>query len=217
VAEESGLIHTLGKFIMEQACAECLEWQKISPFPIEIAVNVSSLQFNSDKFLEEVASILQRTGLKPQLLQLELTESVMIGSLTHSAEKMKKLRSLGVSLAIDDFGTGYSCLGYLPDLPFSALKIDRTFIRRLELGPEVVTMIRSMIEIGKKMGLRVIVEGIEEPAQLQAVQQMGADELQGYLLGFSSDSPRIQFAGNLSGNPLPLEQSGQVPENVIHP
>jgi diguanylate cyclase (GGDEF)-like protein len=204
VAEECGLIHALGKFVMEQACAECREWQKLSPRPIEVGVNVSSLQFNSEKYVEEVSSILNRTGLNPDLLQLELTESVMLGSLAHSAEKMNRLRSLGVSLAIDDFGTGYSCLGYLPDLPFSALKIDRTFVRRLELGPEVATMIRSVIELGKKMGLQVIVEGIEEPSQLEAVLQMGADELQGYLLGMSSDAPRIQFAENLGGHPLPL-------------
>jgi diguanylate cyclase (GGDEF)-like protein len=204
VAEECGLIHALGKFVMEQACAECCEWQKLSPRPIEVGVNVSSLQFNSEKYVEEVSSILNRTGLNPDLLQLELTESVMLGSLAHSAEKMNRLRSLGVSLAIDDFGTGYSCLGYLPDLPFSALKIDRTFVRRLELGPEVATMIRSVIELGKKMGLQVIVEGIEEPSQLEAVLQMGADELQGYLLGMSSDAPRIQFAENLGGQSLPL-------------
>lgn len=204
VAEESGLIHAIGKFVMEKACAECLEWQKISSFPIEVAVNASSLQFNTDRFVEEVGSILQSTGLRPELLQIELTESVMIGSLSHSAEKMKRLRSLGVTLAIDDFGTGYSCLGYLPGLPFTALKIDRTFVRRLQLGPEVATMIRSLIELAKKMGLQVIVEGIEEPSQLAAVLEMGADELQGYLLGLPSDTPRIQFAEGFGGSSISL-------------
>ena len=210
VAEESGLIHSVGKFVMERACVECREWQKISRFPVQVAVNVSTLQFNCDNFIEEVRSILECTGLRPELLQIELTESVMIGALSHSAEKMKRLRSLGISLAIDDFGTGYSCLGYLPGLPFTALKIDRTFVRRLHLGPEVATMIRSLIELAKKMNLRVIVEGIEEPSQLTAILEMGADELQGYLLGIPSDTPRIQFADGFSGSPLSLRGTANI-------
>jgi diguanylate cyclase (GGDEF)-like protein len=212
VAEESGLIHQLGKFVMERACTECFEWQSLSPVPIQIAVNVSSIQFNSDKFVDEVSAILRQTGLNPELLQIELTESVMIGSLSHSSEKMMRLRELGVTLAIDDFGTGYSCLGYLPGLPFSALKIDRTFVRRLQLGPEVATMIRSLIELSKKMNLKVIVEGIEEPWQLEAILQMGADELQGYLLGMPSDTPRVLFAEQLAGRPVPLGTALSVPE-----
>jgi diguanylate cyclase (GGDEF)-like protein len=207
VAEESGLIHSIGRFVMEKACAECLEWQKISPAPIEVAVNVSPVQFNTEKFVEEVSSILKRTGLAPQLLQIELTESVMIGSLSHSLDKMNRLCALGVTLAIDDFGTGYSCLGYLPGLPFSSLKIDRTFVRRMQLGPEVATMIRSLIELSKKIGLRVVIEGIEEPSQLAAVIEMGADELQGYLLGFASDTPRVQFAEFIGGHPISLDSA----------
>jgi len=213
VAEENGLIHSLGKFVMKEACAECLEWQKISPFPIEVAVNVSSIQFNSDGFVEEVSSILKATGLKPELLQIELTESVMIGPLSHSTEKMSSLRVLGVTLAIDDFGTGYSCLGYLPGLPFSTIKIDRSFVRRMRLGPEVATMIRSLIELSQNLGLRVVIEGIEEPWQLEAVIEMGADELQGYLLGLSSDAPRVQFADYLGGTPISLNAAVPAPEN----
>ena len=197
VAEESGLIYGLGEFVMEQACRECIEWQRMSSAPIQVAVNVSALQFMSEMFVEEVATILQRTGIKPELLQVELTESVMIGSLHHSAEKMKKLRSMGVTLAMDDFGTGYSSLGYLSGLPFSALKIDRVFVRNLHSSPESSTMLRSMIELGKKMGMRVIVEGVEEESQLEAVVEMGADEVQGYLVGRPSSTPRTNFAEHL--------------------
>jgi diguanylate cyclase (GGDEF)-like protein len=206
VAEESGLIYALGEFVMEQACRECLEWQKMSSAHIQVAVNVSALQFTSEMFVEEVGAILKRTGLSPELLQIELTESVMIGSLEHSARKMKRLQSLGVTLAIDDFGTGYSCLGYLPELPFSALKIDRTFVHNLQSSSEVSTMIRSMIELGKKMGLRVIVEGIEEEAQLETVTEMGADEAQGYLLGRPSSTPRVQYAEHLYGRRTSLDR-----------
>jgi predicted signal transduction protein with EAL and GGDEF domain len=202
VAEESGLIYGLGEFVMEQACRECREWQKLSSVPIQVAVNVSVIQFNSEMIVEEIESILKRTGLDPHLLQVELTESVMIGSINHSAKKMMRLRSLGVTLAIDDFGTGYSCLGYLSELPFSALKVDRTFVRNLHSNPEVSTMLRSMIEIGRKMGLRVIVEGIEEEFQLAAVAEMGADEAQGYLLGRPSSTPRSQLVEHLKGTRL---------------
>ncbi len=217
VAEESGLIYGLGEFVMEQACRECREWQKLSSVPIQVAVNVSAIQFNSEMIVEEIESILKRTGLDPHLLQVELTESVMIGSINHSAKKMMKLRSLGVTLAIDDFGTGYSCLGYLPELPFSALKVDRTFVRNLHSNPEVSTMLRSMIEIGRKMGLRVIVEGIEEEFQLATVTEMGADEVQGFLLGRPSPTPRSQFVEQLNDTPLIAAVSSANPKGSWSP
>lgn len=196
VAEDSGLIYGLGEFVLERACRDCLEWQRISAGPIQVAVNISALQFNSEMMVQEIASVLRRTGLPADLLQLELTESVMIGSLTHSAEKMMQLRALGVTLAIDDFGTGYSCLGYLPGLPFSAMKIDRTFVRNVGTSPEVGTMIRSMIELAKKMGLRVIAEGIEEESQFAALVEMGADEVQGYLFGVPRATPALENIRN---------------------
>ncbi len=204
VAEDSGLIYGLGEFVMEQACRECVKWQEMSSAPVQVAVNMSALQFNSPVIVQEVGSVLRRTGLDAALLQIELTESVMIGSLAQSSEKMLSLRSLGVTLAIDDFGTGYSCLGYLPELPFSALKIDRTFVRNMEASSEVSTMIRSMIEIGKKMGLHVIVEGIETEAQFAIVLEMGADEVQGYLLGRPSSTPRTQFAEHIAATRKPF-------------
>jgi EAL domain-containing protein (putative c-di-GMP-specific phosphodiesterase class I) len=191
---------------MEQACRECLEWQKLSTLPIHVAVNVSALQFNSDDFVDVVSSILKRTGLNPELLQLELTESVMIGSLNHAVDKMMKLRSLGASLAIDDFGTGYSSLSYLSGLPFTTLKIDRAFLRNLRPGSEAVTMIRSMIELGHKMHMGVIVEGIETEAQLETVTEMGADEVQGYLLGRPSQYPRAQFSAYFEGDTIALRE-----------
>ncbi len=199
IAEESGLIYGIGEFVMEQACRECLNWQKTPSAPIQVAVNVSAIQFTSEMIVEEVASILNRTGLSPELLQIELTESVMIGSLEHSAQKMRRLRTLGVTLAIDDFGTGYSCLGYLPELPFTALKIDRTFVRNLQTSSEIATMIRTMIELGKKMGLCVIVEGIEQEAQLQTVLEMGADDVQGFLFGGPSSNPQDRYAEYVNG------------------
>src|SRR5437763_9564511 len=179
---------------MERACEQCLNWQRQSTSPVQVAVNVSALQFNSQNFVEVVSAVLNRTGLAPELLQIELTESVMIGSLAHSRDKMLGLRALGVNLAIDDFGTGYSSLGYLSELPFTALKIDRMFLSNASPGPENITMIQSMIELGHKMGMRVIVEGVEEQAQLGMIIRMGADEVQGYLLGRPCPDPEVRFA-----------------------
>ena len=199
IAEESGLIHSLGEFVMEQACRRCLGWQKLSVRPVQIAVNVSALQFNSENFVSTIASILRRTGLSPHLLQVELTESVTLGSLAHSRDKMMALRALGATLAIDDFGTGYSSLGYLSELPFTALKIDRMFLKNRKPAPETITMIQSMIELGHKMGMRVIVEGIEEESQMDMVRGMGADDAQGYLLGRPCADPESQFESCLRG------------------
>jgi diguanylate cyclase len=121
----------------------------------------------------------------------------MIGSLAHSKDKMLRLRALGLHLAVDDFGTGYSSLGYLSQLPFTAVKIDRSFLSNRRPTSESVSMVQSMIELGHKMGMRVIVEGIEEESQLVMVRGLGADEAQGYLLGRPSPDPELLFESGL--------------------
>jgi diguanylate cyclase len=189
IAEESGLIVPLGAYIMERACYEASQWQPLAPHPVQIAVNVSSIQFSRDSFEEEVVATLKRTGLKPELLQIELTETVMLGAVERSAEKMRRLRSLGISLAIDDFGTGYSCLSYLPSLPFDALKIDRSFVNGLKSKPEAIAMVHSLVGLAHNIGMRVIVEGIEDSEQLQLIRQLGGNEVQGYLLGRPTSDP----------------------------
>jgi diguanylate cyclase (GGDEF)-like protein len=189
VAEDSGLIVSLGAYLMEVACAEAVKWQALSPQPVQVAVNVSTIQFKRDHFVEEVAGTLQHTGLRPELLQLELTESIMLDGVHWAAETMKRLRALGVSLAIDDFGTGYSCLSYLPALPFDALKIDRSFVKELDAKPESAAMIHSLVALAHNVGMRVIVEGIETSAQLDLIRRIGGNEIQGYLLGKPTADP----------------------------
>jgi diguanylate cyclase len=136
IAEESGLIIPLGAFVLERACVDCLTWQSISGAPIEVAVNISTLQFARDSFVEEVEAVLRKTGLEPRFLQLELTESVMLHGLGDAVATIKGLQNIGVSVAIDDFGTGYSALSYLSKLPFNALKIDRTFMKEIMQSSE---------------------------------------------------------------------------------
>jgi EAL domain-containing protein (putative c-di-GMP-specific phosphodiesterase class I) len=193
VAEESGLIHGLGAYILEQACREAVYWQALSPDPVQVAVNVSALQFNEESVVEDIVGALERSGLKPELLQLEFTESVMMGPLHVSLEKMIRLRALGVSLALDDFGTGFSCLSYLPDLPFNSIKIDRSFIQKLNPGSDSVTMLLSMIALAHSMSMRVIVEGMGEGLRVEIGNDLIVKEIKGYLLGFPGDNPTAKL------------------------
>lgn len=154
-----------------------------------MAVNVSSIQFARDTFVDEVAEVLRITGLSPALLQIELTESVMVGGMEHVAQAMRRLSELGVSMAVDDFGTGYSSLSYLPSVPFGSLKIDRSFVNELEHRPDLENMIRSLVVLARNLGMRVIAEGVETRAQLDLIGKLGGNEVQGYLLGKPTPDP----------------------------
>src|SRR5581483_11626366 len=148
-----------------------VRWNKLSKDPVQVAVNVSSIQFMRASFVDEVAETLRHTGLDPKLLQIELTESIMLSGTTNATETMNRFRDLGVGLAIDDFGTGYSCLGYLPRLPFDALKIDRSFVNEIGLRPEIDAMVHSLVTLAHNLQMRVIFEGIETADQLSAITQ----------------------------------------------
>jgi diguanylate cyclase (GGDEF)-like protein len=189
IAEESGVIVALGAYIMERACADAAEWQKIAPHPIQVAVNISSVQLSRENFVQEVLDVLDRTGLPPRLLQLEVTESVMVSGAAQSAETIKRFRELGISVAIDDFGTGYSCLSYLPRLSFDSLKIERSFVHDLGVQPETRAMVSALIGLAHNFGMRVIVEGVEKPEQLEMLRKLGGDEVQGYLFGHPTPNP----------------------------
>ena len=193
VAEESGLIVLLGAYIMETACKEALRWQEISRYSIQVAVNVSTLQFKRNEFVAEVADVLKRTGLPASLLQLELTETIMMTGIHRASETMRKLRELGVGFAIDDFGTGYSCLSYLPALPFDSLKIDRAFVADIENRSESRAMVHSLVALAHNLGIRVIVEGIETVGQLDLVRSFGGNEVQGFLTGRPMPDPIAQL------------------------
>jgi diguanylate cyclase (GGDEF)-like protein len=199
IAEESGMILPLGAYIMECACAEAVKWQTMSAYPIQVAVNVSSLQFMRDTFVDETAEILRHSGLEPGLLQIELTESVMLSGVNRAAKTMKRLSDLGISLAIDDFGTGYSCLSYLPKLAFDALKIDRSFVADLESRPETKALVLSLVTLAHNLNMRVIVEGVETEEQMDLIRKYGGNEVQGFLLGRPSADPESQIRLAQSG------------------
>jgi diguanylate cyclase (GGDEF)-like protein len=195
VAEECGLISPLGITVLEQACRQAVSWRGITNHRLPVAVNVSSAQLRDDGFVDAVLDVLQRTGLEPRLLQLELTESMMLAH-AGGAEVLQRLAAKGIELAIDDFGTGYSCLSYLQKLPFSALKIDMSFIRELEAPDGTAPTVRSIIALGHNLGMRVIAEGVETDAQRKSLAEMNCDELQGYLLGRPTGEPRRYLGRN---------------------
>lgn len=189
IAEETGLIVPLGAQVLERACKDALEWNRLASCEVQVAVNVSSVQLSRDSFVSEVEATLRRTGLRPDLLQIELTESATMARLDRTANIMKRLKALGVSVVLDDFGTGYSCLSYLPLLPFDALKIDRSFMNELLVRPESIALMRSVIAMAHNLNMGVIVEGIETKEELQQIILIGADETQGFLQGAPSANP----------------------------
>jgi diguanylate cyclase (GGDEF)-like protein len=189
IAEESGLIIPLGAHIMERACRHAVKWQEVAGRPVQAAVNVSSVQFARDSFFEEVADVLHRTGLQPNLLQIEITESATVTGIERAADMMRRLKRMGVSVAVDDFGTGYSCLNYLPKLPFDALKLDRSFLNELMVRREPKDFVQSILMMARNLRMKTIVEGIEKTEQLNMIRKLGIDEAQGYLLGRASQDP----------------------------
>jgi diguanylate cyclase (GGDEF)-like protein len=196
IAEECGLIAPLGAYIMEHACRDAISWQKPGEPPIQVAVNVSSIQFARDSFFEEVEDILHRNGIDPGLLQIELTESATLDGVERVSHLIGRFRKMGVTVALDGFGTGYSCLSYLPRLGFNSVKIDRSFMNDLIACPETKPFAESIVTMAHNLKMRVTVEGIETFDQLDLIRSLGANETQGYLQGRPTPDPLIQLQEN---------------------
>jgi diguanylate cyclase (GGDEF)-like protein/PAS domain S-box-containing protein len=183
IAENSGMIVPIGEWVLRTACAQAKLWNQQSSRAIPVAVNVSAVQFRQEGFCEVVKSALRETALDPRLLELELTESLLLSNEDVMFEVLGELKSMGVKLAIDDFGTGYSSLNYLKQLPVTKLKIDRTFIRDLAQGNEDAAITNAIINLAKCLKLKVTAEGVEKETQLALLREYGCDEAQGYLFG----------------------------------
>lgn len=178
IAEETGIIQQLGEFVLQKACETNKKWQEHRP-NLRVAVNVSVKQLN-DEFVHKVASILRGTGLKPEYLELEITESVT--QQTDSIELIRRLKGLGVKIAMDDFGTGYSCLSVLKSLPIDYLKLDRSFVNDVAADSITNSIIETIIVMGHQMGIKVIAEGVENEIQYETLKKLGCDILQGYYI-----------------------------------
>jgi len=182
VAEQTGVITEIGRFMTRAACTEAHRWQRMGS-DVTVAVNVSPIEFARPGFVNSVAQTLAETGLDPRRLELELTESVVIRDLDQSLERIGQLHDLGIRISIDDFGTGFSSLSYLNRMPIDALKIDRSFVEDLDSSEQYVSVVRSIIEMAHAIGLRVVTEGIERESQAEILRALGCDEVQGYLFG----------------------------------
>jgi EAL domain-containing protein (putative c-di-GMP-specific phosphodiesterase class I) len=182
LAEETGLIVPLGEFVLRQACWQACEWQRQGLAPIRVSVNLSVHQLRQGKLVSLVRQVLEETGLDPQYLELELTESQLLDSVEHIIATFQQLRDLGVKLAIDDFGTGYSSLSYLKRIPVDYVKIDQTFIRGLGQGREDAAITRAIIAMAHGLALKVVAEGVEDQQQLDFLRRERCDEVQGYLI-----------------------------------
>lgn len=180
VAESSGMMHEIGRWVLEEACRHAAEWQDIRP-GLRVAVNVSPTQLVRGDFPDIVQSAMQAAGLAPKLLELELTESAIIG-LADYQRYTEAIRALGVSLAIDDFGTGYSSLSYLHTLQVDTLKMDRSFVNALGKEPASARLAETIISMAKTLKLKVVAEGIETQEQLHWLTDLNCDLLQGYLI-----------------------------------
>lgn len=183
LAEESGLIAQIGKKVLADACCKAEQWGRTCHLPITIAVNVSPLQLETDDFVDEVRETLRRTGLRPSLLELEVTESAFVENVSEAVDKLRKLQALGVSVAIDDFGTGYSSLHSLRELPVNKLKIDRSFIQDLETSADRQAIVNAILSLAKALRLQVTAEGVERGSQWAFLNARACDTVQGYYFG----------------------------------
>ncbi len=188
VAEESGLISSLGEWALRSACQQSMAWLEHLCSPISISVNLSMRQFENPDLVEMVAQTLHETRMPPGLLVLELTESALMQDVTITIEKLKKLKKLGVKLAIDDFGTGYSSLSYLGQLPIDELKIDQSFVRQLNRDRNATMISSTIISMARSMGLKVVAEGIENQQQRDFLVKAGCHIGQGFLYSKPMDS-----------------------------
>lgn len=182
LAEDSGFIIKLGEWVLRTACFQCAAWQQDGPSPLRIAVNVSGRQFSEPDFVDMVSAALSDSGLTPELLELEMTESLLISNEQQALQKLQLLKNMGVYLAIDDFGTGYSSLAYLKHFPLDRLKIDKSFINDILTDPDDAAITEAIIAMGHSLKLKVIAEGVETREQLIFLEDRGCDEMQGYYL-----------------------------------
>ncbi|MGK7933474.1 MAG: EAL domain-containing protein [Microcystaceae cyanobacterium] len=198
IAETTGLIEPIGQWILKTVCQQNEIWQHKHLGNIRVAVNLSARQFNQPSIVSLLEELLEHITFDRELLELELTESILVENINHSIERLSQIKALGLKIAIDDFGTGYSSLSYLQNLPFDILKIDQCFIRNIHKNPQNAAITATLITMAHQLGLRVIAEGVETTEELTFLEQHHCDEIQGYL--FSRPLPLSDFEQLLSVN-----------------
>jgi diguanylate cyclase (GGDEF)-like protein len=182
IAESTGLILPIGQMVLDHACRCLKEWEnRDETRNLTLSVNISARQFHQPDFVEQLARTIKHHAIHPSHLVLELTESVVLENLELARERMDRIRSLGIHLALDDFGTGYSSLSYLKRLPFDQLKIDRSFVNDMEIDVGSAAIVRTIVRMGRALGLRTVAEGVETPSQWHSLREAGCNSFQGFL------------------------------------
>jgi diguanylate cyclase len=179
LAEDCGLILPLGNWVLGTACRDAMKW----PENMRVAVNLSPAQFRHADLAGEVLATLQKSGLAPGRLELEITEGVLIADTDRTLATLNTIKEAGVHISLDDFGTGYSSLSYLQRFPFDKIKIDRSFVWEMERNPDSMAIVRAVIALGHSLRITVTAEGVETEKQLALLQNENCDQVQGYLLG----------------------------------
>jgi len=179
IAEETGLINSVGAWVLQTACRTAAHWTN----PLKIAANLSPVQFRHGDIVSVVEKALTKSGLDPQRLELEVTESLWIQDGDCVLDQLIRLRRMGVSIVLDDFGTGYSSLAYLWKFPFDTVKIDRSFVNEMETEPKAAVIVNTIMGLGKSLGLTITAEGVETPTQAKILREAGCDQAQGFLFG----------------------------------
>lgn len=198
LAEETGLIIPIGKFVLKQACQDAMRWHALG-YPISISVNISAVQFGDPQFLTMVLNTLSCTGIRHELLELEITEGVLAQDINNTQRILQELRNLGVRIAIDDFGTGYSSLSYLKRLPLDVLKIDQSFVNDMLHNKNDEAIVEAIIKLGNTLDLELVAEGVENNHQVEALLAAGCQIMQGYL--YSRPVPATQLEQRLLQDP----------------
>lgn len=188
IAEETGLIHEIGEWVIRRACATLADW----PEDIRVAVNFSAAQFHNTGILQTVVQALADAKIAPHRLEIEITESMLLSKYGSAASILNALLELGATVALDDFGTGFSSLTYLRKLPFSRIKIDQSFIRDMLVQPDCAAIVKSVISLARDLNIDVVAEGVETADQLEYLRQISCDEVQGYLVGRPVSAEGVQ-------------------------
>ena len=181
LAEETGLIVPIGRWVLQEACAQNMAWRRQGLAPLSMAVNLSPRQFSDENLLQDIDDALAASGMPPQLLQLEITESMVMHNVGRAIELLDIIRARGVRLAIDDFGTGYSSMSLMKKFPVDTIKIDRSFVQDLPQDTEDRAIAQAIISMGKALGMTVVAEGVETRSRRHSCASIDCDEMQGYL------------------------------------